>query len=85
MRHLSEYKLLLDEQRYAWGDAKRKRNTMDFQSVVTHELGHSLGLDDLYSPSCSHVTMFGSSSEGMTDKRTLEAEDIEGIRNLYKG
>lgn len=85
MRHLSEYKLLLDEHSYAWGDGRRKRNVMDLQAVLTHELGHSLGLDDIYTGACAHVTMFGSSGEGMTDKRTLEPDDIDGLRCLYAG
>ena len=84
-RHLSEYKLLFDEQQYQWGDGARKRSVMDLQAVATHELGHSLGLDDIYTSACTHVTMFGSSSEGATEKRTLEDEDVAGIQRLYKG
>ena len=56
---------------------------MDLENIATHELGHGLGLGDLYKDACSDVTMFGYSTEGETKKRTLEPADIAGIQELY--
>lgn len=66
---------------YKWGDAVS--NMMDLQNIATHELGHGVGLDDIYSSSCSDVTMYGYGSLGETDKRTLEQADINGLLSLY--
>lgn len=68
---------------YNFGDATKTSNVMDVQDIVTHELGHALGLGDIYEPSCYAVTMFGSSSIGETAKRTLEKADITGLQKIY--
>jgi len=68
---------------YNWGDASSNPLSMDLQNIATHELGHSVGLDDIYSSSCSAVTMFGYSSEGEISKRTLENADILGLQKIY--
>jgi len=56
---------------------------MDFQNIATHELGHSVGMDDIYNSSCSAVTMYGYANYGETNKRSLKQADITGISNLY--
>jgi hypothetical protein len=52
----------------------------DFQSVITHESGHFLGLahsgDD-------RATMYASYSAGTTFKRILTADDIGGLCSVY--
>jgi len=58
--------------------------TMDFDNITTHELGHSVGLGDLYDTSCSSQTMYGYADYSETNKRTLESGDVEGIRKLYR-
>jgi hypothetical protein len=81
-RGLVEWDQVYDEVDFNWsftGDS----GTMDFESIVTHELGHTFGLDDQYQDSCIHVTMYGYASEGETNKRVLENEDIAGILELY--
>lgn len=68
---------------YIWsgsGEAEK----MDFENIATHELGHSVGLGDLYDSNCSLETMYGYGTEGETIKRDLNAGDIAGILNLYK-
>jgi len=57
----------------------------DVQNVMTHELGHSLSLDDLYTSPDSEKTMYGYAASGETKKRTLHQDDIDGIRYLYPG
>lgn len=54
----------------------------DLQSVLTHELGHALGLG--HSPIFSS-TMFPAGGEGQTTPRTLEQDDLSGARLLYVG
>jgi hypothetical protein len=52
----------------------------DLQSVITHELGHVLGLD--HSPDFD-ATMNAGYDPGSTEQRTLEADDIAGICAVY--
>jgi len=60
-------------------------NAFDVQSMVTHEFGHSLCLDDLYNTGDSEKTMYWGISKGETKKRTLDQDDINGITYLYPG
>ncbi|MCX6746676.1 MAG: matrixin family metalloprotease [Candidatus Pacearchaeota archaeon] len=68
---------------YKWGDVKIDPTVMDLQNIATHETGHAVGLSDLYTQSCSAVTMYGYSTEGETSKRTLEPADITGLQKIY--
>lgn len=69
--------------RFTWGDATADNSMMDLRNIATHELGHSVGLDDIYSLSCSAVSMYGYSAYGETSKRTLEQPDITGLQKMY--
>ena len=69
--------------RFLWGDATINPAVMDLQNIATHELGHSVGLADIYSTTCGVVTMYGYSTEGETQKRSLETPDITGLQRLY--
>lgn len=68
---------------YTWGDGGVDPKVMDLENIATHELGHALGLADVYDEPCSEVTMYGYSTEGETIKRTLDLPDEEGIEILY--
>jgi len=74
---------------YIWEDCLENEATcysnrvMDLQNIATHELGHGVGLADIYEIECSEVTMYGYSGYGETQKRTLESPDITGIQELY--
>jgi len=81
-KKIVEFDILFNE-RFAWGDATSDSSLMDLQNIAVHELGHGIGLDDIYSLSCSDVTMYGFSDTGETKKRTLEAPDIEGLQKMY--
>lgn len=67
---------------FNWSDTGAP-DKMDFESIATHELGHSVGLADLYTASCSEQTMYGYGSVGETKARSLEIGDITGISALY--
>jgi len=53
---------------------------VDFQSVLTHEIGHLLGLD--HSPIMS-ATMFWAATEGISLPRKLSPDDIAGVSTIY--
>ncbi|PKM87993.1 hypothetical protein CVU83_02320 [Candidatus Falkowbacteria bacterium HGW-Falkowbacteria-2] len=55
----------------------------DVQNVLTHELGHWLVLNDLYSSQDAEKTMYGYTSLGETKKRSLDTDDINGINAIY--
>ncbi len=79
-RRIIEYDILFNTA-FTWGDATQA-NVMDLQNIATHEIGHGLGLGDLYN-TCVQETMYGYSSEGEISKRTLASGDIQGIQKLY--
>jgi len=53
---------------------------MDLRGTITHEIGHSIGLDHSQDPT---ATMSASSPPGETQKRTLEQDDIDGLCTIY--
>jgi hypothetical protein len=57
----------------------------DVQSLLTHEMGHSLSLADLYSSADREKTMYGYGFKGDLSKRTLHQDDMDGITYLYPG
>ena len=61
-------------------DPGKEKWKMDVQSVVTHELGHLLGLDHVDDAS---ATMFTEVKPGDTKVRSLELDDIEGLCSIY--
>jgi hypothetical protein len=67
---------------YAWSPSG-EANKMDFWNITTHELGHAMGLADIYDSGCASVTMYGYGSDGETSKQTLESADVTGINLLY--
>lgn len=81
-REIIEFDILFDID-FAWGDAVDDPERMDLQNIATHEIGHGLGLGDLYEESCSAETMYGYSDYGETVKRDLNAGDKRGIQELY--
>lgn len=82
-REIIEFDMIFDGDHYGWGDGGANPNVMDLQAISTHEMGHRYGLDDIYDSSCSDVTMYGTSGEGETQKRSLHSRDVEGLSYLY--
>lgn len=59
-------------------------STYDAQDILTHELGHWLGLDDKYTSDFVNNTMYGYGSKGEIKKDTLTSGDIAGVSAIYK-
>jgi len=55
----------------------------DAQDIVTHELGHWMGLDDTYTANFSNNTMYGWGATTETKKDSLTTGDINGVRAIY--
>ncbi len=57
--------------------------TADLQSILTHEMGHVLGLDHPTDSSNRESTMWASAGLNEVKKRSLEQDDTDGICFLY--
>lgn len=69
--------------KFGWGCCGES-NLFDVKNTMTHEFGHWLVLGDLYSWFWDrNKTMYASASAGETKKRSLESDDINGIRAIY--
>lgn len=77
-----EFDVMFDTD-WTWGDASVDATKMDLQNIATHELGHGVGLGDVYDSVCSEVTMYGYSNYGEVKKRDLATPDITGLQTLY--
>jgi len=85
-RELVEWDMVFDDTDFDWSEDCENdncTNKMDFENIATHELGHAVGMGDLYTDACNTQTMYGYSWHGDIEKRTLESGDIEGINILY--
>lgn len=58
-------------------------NAYDVRDILTHEIGHWMGLSDLYTSAEHDLTMFGYGSMGELKKDTLGTGDLNGIQALY--
>ena len=56
---------------------------VDVQNIMTHEIGHWLQLNDLYSSTGIEQTMYGFAGDRELKKRSLELGDLTGIQNVY--
>ncbi|MBI5061837.1 MAG: matrixin family metalloprotease [Candidatus Aenigmarchaeota archaeon] len=81
-REIVEFDVMFDTD-FVWGDALSDPSLIDTQNIATHEIGHGVGLSDLYNSVCSAETMYGYSNYGETSKRDLYNGDIAGLQKLY--
>jgi len=72
--------------RYKWsvndpssGDCAGAIGTYDLQNIGTHEFGHWIGLDDLYSLEDKDLTMYGYGDLQELKKDSLGLGDITGV------
>lgn len=82
-RELVEWDQVYDDVSFDWSaESNGVAGKMDFDNIATHELGHSVGMGDLYN-SCLDETMYGFSATAETKKRDLNTGDITGVNGLY--
>lgn len=81
-RELVEWDQVYDDFDFDWSSSG-ELGKMDFENIATHELGHSIGLADLYDLACMEETMYGYADNGEVKKRDLNSGDIQGTNKLY--
>ncbi len=83
--NLSECDLVFNDQSYTWwnGSGSCGGNKFDIWNISAHETGHWLCLADLYGGGDTAKTMYGYVNYCEINKRTLEADDINGIVAIY--
>lgn len=83
-RQLIEWDQVYDDVTFDWSaETGGVPGKMDFENIATHELGHSVGMNDLYKSQCAEETMYGYADYGEIIKRDLHSGDITGINLLY--
>jgi hypothetical protein len=78
---------------FTWADINSTQEEMadviDVQNILTHEIGHFVGLDhsseDIFEPVAKLylATMFFASGPGETFRRFVGEDDVNAISNLY--
>jgi len=58
--------------------------TYDAENILTHELGHWVGLDDEYTTPFVNNTMYGYGAKSEVKKDTLTTGDIDGASGIYR-
>jgi hypothetical protein len=76
-----ESDILFNGQDFLWSD-NGAQNRMDVQNIATHEIGHVVGLADLYGEEDTEKTMYAWSNYGETKKRNLHFDDEDGARYI---
>lgn len=65
------------------GEGPETIDAHDIRNITTHEVGHTLVLQDIEDTDYGHLTMYHISEPGSTVKISLENGDIEGLHALY--
>lgn len=92
IRYNSQTKQVVDvdtilNQKFAWkwsgSPTCAYPDAYDAQGILTHELGHWVGLDDEYDSSYQHNTMYGYGAKGEAKKNTLTTGDKSAASAIY--
>jgi hypothetical protein len=82
----SDYKLreadIMVNSYYSWANSS-KSEKYNFYNVITHEIGHVVGLSDKYDSWATEWTMYGRSDTNEDKKITLDSVDISSGKSLY--
>ena len=71
---------------WSWGGGSATcayPNSYDAQNILTHELGHWMGLDDMYTDLYVNNTMYGWGEPMEAKKDTLTSGDKVGVSSIY--
>jgi len=76
--------IVMNDVDHAWSDALKDPvpATFDTANVLTHEMGHAIGLDH---STIAASTMYPSSAALETIKRDLADDDRQALASIYKG
>lgn len=78
--------IMNNKYKWSWSNSNvcADNTTYDAQNIMTHELGHWLGLNDEYDAGTfGNNTMFGYGAVQEVKKNTLTSGDISGIGAIY--
>lgn len=65
----------------ALGNAEFDKSKFDLQSIITHEIGHALGLNEDDEDTNSAMSLY--TMQGECSKRNLTSSDVKSIKQLY--
>lgn len=68
---------------YTWTNGNKDEETYNFHNVITHEIGHVVGLVDKYDSWAEDWTMYGISVPLEDKKISLHDQDISNGKSLY--
>lgn len=57
----------------------------DIQNIITHEVGHFIGMGHEVAPADANATMYAVASPNEFIKRTLNSSDLQGLYSAYAG
>jgi len=80
-RYIAEWDQVYDVVTFTWGN-NGDPNSMDFDNIATHEIGHAVGMGHPDS-ACTLETMYAYAANGETIKQDLHTGDITGVNGLY--
>jgi len=84
LREIRAFDMVFDQADFDWSnEATPDADTMDFNNIAMHELGHAVGMAHPKDKSCTEETMWKSAFDEETKKRDLHTGDIAGITQLY--
>jgi len=72
--------ILVNSVQHEFIELSHRADAYDLGSVLTHEVGHVWGLGH---SALADATMYDTTVAGTTEKRTLEADDVDGFTALY--
>jgi Matrixin len=76
-----EVDLRINKFEYRWTNEKDVKSRYQLLNIVTHELGHHIGLEDLSDPHGA-LTMYGITGRGEMTKATLGRGDMRGAETV---